>query len=178
MSTIARFSTLAVLAAGLGFTFGPADNAAIASVPAPGATSAALEAPSAKVVTVSGSRRGGFGRRGYFPNRRWPDTRITKPAWIDCAVEKDFAEGGSAPYSIVRFTNASSHTLPAGSVIQYTLWNGQSFTYKLYHPLAPGQKSTAIDIPVSGYSARMTCNAFLKRKIRYLPSSRLPGSIH
>ena len=109
--------------------------------------------------TDAGLRRRG-GRTWRRPHwRRWPNRRITVPMSVACVVEKDFDEGGSAPYAIVRFVNTGQSTIPAGTTIRWQLSNGQWGNYRLHHALAPGQKSTAIDVPGNSWNGPLGCSA-------------------
>jgi len=103
------------------------------------------------------NRRGGLRRRhrGY----RRPDRSITVPMSVACVVEKDFDEGGSLPYAIVRIVNTGQSTIPAGTRIRWQLSNGQWGNYRLHQALTPGAKSTAIDVPGNSWNGPLGCSA-------------------
>jgi hypothetical protein len=90
---------------------------------------------------------------------RWPDRRITAPLSFNCVVEKDWQEGNGAIYTILRIVNTGTVAIPAGTRFQWQVSTGQTGSFTLYHPIAPGQQSTAIDVTSIGWLNGATCAA-------------------
>ncbi len=130
------------------------------------------------VLALPGDSHAGNAKATTAQSRSWkghkPGHTVPQQLVLSCDIEKEFDEGNVPGYPIVRLTNTTGATLPAGTRIYFKLSNGETAYYDLPTALAPGQKSMPIDV-ASVWAEGLGCTArIVSRKVWRGPIRR-PG---
>ena len=97
-------------------------------------------------------------RLGYLSPS--PRRKLGLKSTLQCAIQPDWDEGQSGQlYPILRITNTTNKTIPAGAVVHHQMNTGHTGQFTVYNAIAPGANGSAIDVTPKKYESWMTCAA-------------------
>lgn len=89
-----------------------------------------------------------------------PSRKLGVKLTLQCAIQPDWDEGQSGqPYPILRVTNTTNKTIPAGAVVHYQMNTGHTGQFTVHNAIAPGMNGSAIDVAPKKYQQWMACSA-------------------